>query len=81
MDIETNVHARKQILSVLLGHGLSFFCRISRIIHTFLPTPHKLKNLAVAEIHSNTLQTVKHGFLDCVVLVVLASHVIFQDCE
>jgi hypothetical protein len=61
------------------GHVLSLFYKISRMIHTFLPAPYKLKDPAVVEICFSTSQPATHGFVDCVIiLAVLAFHVIFK---
>ena len=54
------------------------FHKISRMIHTFPPALHELKNPTAVEVHSNTT----HGYLDCLIIfIVLASHVVFQGVE
>jgi hypothetical protein len=50
--------------------------------HAFLQELHKLEDPTAIEIHSSTSQPATNSFLDYVIIIiVLVSHVIFQDPE
>jgi len=53
---------------------------MSRMIHTFLPVLHKLKDPAILEICFSTLQLAMHSCVDYVIILIdLACQIIFQD--
>ena len=75
-------YVRKLILSIVTVHTTLLFCKISRTIHAFLPVLHELKNPAVVEIRSNSLQPATHVCLDdVIVFIVLASQELLQGPE
>jgi hypothetical protein len=56
--------------------------KISIPIYAFLPALQNLKDASAAEVRSSSSQPASHGFLDCLVsLVVVTSQVIFQGPE
>jgi hypothetical protein len=70
------------MMSVKSGHLLLLSCKISIPIYTFLPALQNVKNASAVEVRSISLQPASHGFLDCLVsLVVLTPQVIFQGPE
>jgi hypothetical protein len=53
--------------------------KIFNLIYAFLPAVQDLKYPSAVEVLSNSSQPASHGFLDCLVsLVVVTSQVIFQ---
>jgi hypothetical protein len=64
-------------------HRLLLFYKISLYIYAFLLALQDLKNAsAVIKVRSSSSQPASHGFLDCLVsLVVVTSQVIFQGPE
>jgi len=70
------------MMSVKSRHFLLLFYKISITIYTFLPALGNLKDASAAEIRSTSSQQTSHGFLDCLVsLIVVTSQVIFQGPE
>jgi len=58
------------------------FYKISVLSCVFLPTLQNLKDASAVEVCSSSSQPASHGFLDCLVsLVVVTSQVIFQGSE
>jgi hypothetical protein len=56
--------------------------KISIPIYAFLPEFQNLKNASAVEVRSSSSQPATHGFLNCLVsLVVVTSQVIFQGPE
>jgi hypothetical protein len=69
-------------MPVKSGHLLLLFYKISISIYAFLPELQNLKNASAAEVRSSSSQSASHGFLNClVILVVVTSQVIFQGPE
>jgi hypothetical protein len=80
--IEIKVYIQKQMMSVKSRHLLLHFYKISIPISTFLPALQNLKNAPAVELRSSSSQPASHGFLDCLVsLLVMTSQVIFQGPE
>jgi hypothetical protein len=72
----------EQITSVKSRHLLLLFYKISNPIYAFLPALQNLKDASAAEVRSSSSQPASHGFLDHLIsLVVVTSHVIFQESE
>jgi hypothetical protein len=70
------------MMSVKSRHLLLLFYKISIPIYAFLPALQNLKNVSAVEIRSSSSQPALHGFLDCLVsLVMVTSQVIFQGPE
>jgi hypothetical protein len=73
---------QKQIMSVKSTHLLLLFYKISIPIYAILPALNNLKNASAVEIRSSSSKPASHGFLDCLVsLVMVTSQVIFQGPE
>jgi hypothetical protein len=69
-------------MSVKSKHLLLLSYKISILIHAFLPALQNLKNASAVEVRSSSSQPASHGFLDCLVsLIVVTSQVIFQGPE
>jgi len=76
---ELKVYIQKQIMSIKSGLLLLLFYKISIPIYAFLPVLQNLKDASAVEVHSSSSQPALHGFLDCLVsLVVVTFQVIFQ---
>jgi hypothetical protein len=70
------------MMAVKSRHLLLLFYKISIPIYAFLPALQNLKNASAVEVCSSSSQPASHGFLDCLVsLVVVISQVIFQGPE
>jgi hypothetical protein len=70
------------MMSVKSRNILLLFYKISIPIYAFLPALQNLKDASAIEDRSSSSQPASHGFLDCLVsLVVVTSHVIFQGPE
>jgi len=70
------------MISVKSRHLLLLFYKIPIPIYAFLPVLQNLTDASAAEVRSRSLQPASHGFLDCLVsLVVVTSQVIFQGPE
>jgi hypothetical protein len=70
------------MMSVKSRHLLLLFYKISIPIYAFLPALQNRKDASAAEVRSSSSQPASHGFLDClVILVVVTSQVIFQGPE
>jgi hypothetical protein len=73
------VYIHKKMISVKSRHLLLLLYKISIPIYTFLPTLQNLKNASAVEVRSSSSQPASHGFLDCLVsVVVVTSQVIFK---
>jgi hypothetical protein len=69
-------------MSVKFRHLLLLFYKIPIPIYAFLPAMQNLKNVSAVEVRSSSSQPASHGFLDCLVsLVVVTSQVILQGSE
>jgi hypothetical protein len=69
-------------MSVKSGHLLLLSYKISIPIYASLPALQNLKDVSAVEVHSGSSQPASHGFLDCLVrLVVVTPQVIFQGPE
>jgi hypothetical protein len=65
-------------MSVKSRYILLLFYKISFPVYTFLPALQNLKNASAEEVLSSSSQPASHGFLDCLLsLVVVTSQVIF----
>jgi hypothetical protein len=70
------------MMSVKYGHILLLFYKISIPIYAFPPALQNLKNASAVEVRSSSSQPASHGFLDCLVsLVVVTFQVMFQGPE
>jgi hypothetical protein len=69
-------------MSIKCRHLLLLFYKISIPISAFLPASQDPKNSSAVEVLSSSSQPASHGFLDCLVsLVVITSQVIFKGPE
>jgi hypothetical protein len=69
-------------MSIKSWHPLSLLYQISIPIYAFLPALQNLKDVSAIEVRVNSSQTASHGFLECLVsLVVVTSQEIFQGPE
>jgi hypothetical protein len=69
-------------MSVKSGHLLLLCYKISIAIYAFLPALQKLKDPSAVEVRSSSWQRASHGFLDCLVsLVVVTSQVTLHGPE
>jgi hypothetical protein len=70
------------MMSIISRHLLLHFYKISIPIYAFLPALQNIKSVSAVEVRSSSSQTASHGFLDCLVsLLVVTSQVIFQGHE
>jgi len=70
------------MISVKSRHLLLLFNKLPIPIYAFLPVLQNLKDASAVEVRSSSSQPASHGFLDCLVsLVVVTSQVIFQGPE
>jgi hypothetical protein len=70
------------MISVKSRHLLLLFNKLPIPIYASLPVLQNLTDASAAEVRSRSLQPASHGFLDCLVsLVVVTSHVSFQGPE
>jgi hypothetical protein len=69
-------------MSVKSWYLLLLFYKISIPIYAFPSAMQNLKNATAVEVRSSSSQPASHGFLDCLIsLVVVTSQVIFQGPE
>jgi hypothetical protein len=70
------------MVSIKSRHLLLLLCKISIPIYVFLSALQNVKYASAVEVRSSSSQPASHGFLDCLVsIVVLISQVIFQGPE
>jgi hypothetical protein len=70
------------MISVKSRHLLLLFNKLPIPLYAFLPVLQNLTDASAAEVRSSSSQPASHGFLDCLVsLVVVTSQVSFQGPE